>query len=107
MSTDETVTKEGLPYAIVRGGDSGVVCGFAEHVEDRVVRVLDARQMYEWDSTFVLIDLATNGVRNAESCRFSVPNGAPTLVLDACAIIECTPKGAKSLIDITAEHHKS
>jgi len=105
MSNDAQLNSEGLPYVIVRGSDSGVVCGYAEHVKDSVVRVYEARQMYEWDSTFVLIDLATIGVRNVKSCRFSVPSGGPVLVLDACAIIQCTKIAAENLCDVPTECH--
>lgn len=107
MSDDAKLNKNQVPYAIVRGSDSGVVCGYAEHVDKSVVRVYEARQMYEWDSTFVLIDLATTGVRTTGSCRFSIPSGGPILILDACAIIQCTVKAADDLIGVPTEKHES
>ena len=107
MSNDAKLNENKVPYAIVRGSDSGVVCGYAEHVDKSVVRVYKARQMYEWDSTFVLIDLATIGVRTVGSCRFSIPSGGPVLILDACAIIQCTEVAAQNLIDVPTEKHES
>ena len=95
------------PYAIVRCYRSGVLCGYAEHLGGEMVKIHEARQMFRWNSSFVLVDLATNGINIESKNRFSVPSGRPVTVTDACAIIECTDKAAKSLINIVAENHES
>ena len=96
---------KGLPYAILRCYRAGVVCGFAEPVGGEIVRVHRARQMYRWNSDFVLIDLATKGINKAEGCRFSVENARPVTLTDVCAIIECTTMAAEQLINHQAESH--
>jgi len=97
--------KEGNPYAIVRGYRSGVICGYARHIGRGCVEVHEARQMFRWNSTFVLIDMAVTGINKKEKCRFSQKSKLPITVTDACAILPCTQQAAKSLMEHEAESH--
>jgi hypothetical protein len=96
---------QSFPYAIVRCYRAGVLCGYAEYLGGELVKIHRARQMYRWDSSFVLVDLAVKGVRNSENCKFSVESPNPVIVTDACAILECTATAAQSLITIEAQNH--
>jgi hypothetical protein len=93
---------DGMDYCIIRSRDQGVICGYVESVNGRSVRVHQARQMYRWDSTFVLIDMANKGPRNAADCKFSEPSELPIDMLEACGVIRCTERAADGLIGIKA-----
>lgn len=92
----------GLRYAIVRSRDQGVMAGYVESIEGRTVTLRRARQLWRYDSRFVLPDLAEYGVRNAENCRFSCEMSQPMVMLEACGVIYCTEVGGKSIRAVPA-----
>lgn len=96
-SAPEPSTVDGLNYAIVRSREQGVMCGYVESIEGRTVTLRHARQIWRYDSTFVLPDIAEKGVRNVDACKFSVAMSQPMIMLEACGVITCTKIGAKSL----------
>ena len=100
---------EGLEYAIVRSREQGVMCGYIESIggpEGRSVTLRGARQMWSWDSKFVLPDVAEYGPASEEGCRFSVAMSRPALVLAACGIMYCTEEAGAALRAITAQDKK-
>jgi hypothetical protein len=98
------VNTDGLQYVIVRSRDQGVMCGYLAGYEGRVVRLLLARQMWRYDSRFVLPDLAEFGPRDASKCKFSAAvTSGETLMLEACGIIPCTSAGGEALRAVPAQ----
>lgn len=93
---------DGLKYAIVRSRDQGVMAGFVKAIEGRQVVLLSARQLWKWNSTFVLVDLAEYGVVNAKDSKFSCESSQEVVVLEACAVIYCTEKSATSIRSVAA-----
>jgi len=93
--------EDGLSYCIVRGYRMGVVCGWVDFdaVDGPIVEICEGRQMYRWDSAFVLADLAQSGVRHSSKCKFSEPQKVQK-VTDACQVFKCTKKAAKSLQEV-------
>ncbi len=94
---------DGLNYCIVRSREQGVMCGYVESVNGRTVRLQQARQMWRYDSRFVLPDIAEFGVRNATDCKFSTAMSQTATMLEACGILTCTKKGAESLQAVKAQ----
>jgi hypothetical protein len=103
VKTSEPKKLDGMDYCIVRSRNQGVVCGYVESFEGQTVKLHAARQMWRWDSTFVLQDIANNGPRNAGKCKFSEATEHPLYMLEACAIITCTEKAANALIAVKAQ----
>ena len=95
--------EDGLRYAIVRSRDQGVMAGFVKSIDGRTVTLVKARQLWKWDSKFVLVDLAEYGVRKAESCRFSCEASQDQLVFYACGITYCTDSAARSIRGVVAQ----
>ena len=91
-----------MKYCIVRSRDQGVMCGYVEKIEGSSVVMHEARQMWKWHSTFVLVDLAEKGPRKEASCKFSVAASQPLLVIGACAVMMCTQTAADALIKLEA-----
>lgn len=75
---------------IVRSRDAGVQFGYLLGYAGREVHLRDARQMWQWKAAKggTLLDCATHGV-NASGSKFSGPVSR-VIVLEACAIIDCT-----------------
>ena len=90
--------EENHPYCIFRGHECGVHAGYL--VESQVFgspnafKVAKARRLWRWDSKFTLTELANNGVRKAENCKFSEPSKNDVLLLDVFEILSCTKESA-------------
>lgn len=102
-SRSEPLQYEGWDYCIVRSLEQGVVCGYVESINGRTVKLHQARQMWKWDSSFVLQDIAEKGVRNPYNCKFSVAMSQPMYMLEACGVMTCTKIAAESLISLKAQ----
>jgi hypothetical protein len=93
-------------YCIVRSHSQGVLAGYVEDIDGRMVRLRDARQLYTWGSRFVLIELAAYGPRRVNEQRYSAPSVEPVLMLEACGVIPCSDEAAQAIRDIPAEVHE-
>lgn len=93
---------EGLRYAIVRSRNQGVMSGYVVDIQGQTVKLKRARQLWRYDSSFVLPDMAEHGVRNASECKFSAEMSQPMLMLEACGVIYCTQKGGESIRSVGA-----
>jgi hypothetical protein len=96
-------TYEGMDYCIVRSREQGVMCGYVESINGRTVKLHKARQIWKYDSTFVLVDIAEHGMRNPDKAMLSVALSQHIIMLEACAVMVCTSKAAKQLINIKAQ----
>ena len=92
------------PYCIFRGHECGVHAGYL--VENNIygspnaVKVAQDRRLWRWDSKFTLTELANNGPRKAENCKFSEPSKNEIILLDVFEILPCTKDSAKWLKEV-------
>ena len=93
-------------YCIVRSRDQGVMAGYVQAIEGRMVKLEKARQLYAWSSTFVLVELATQGPRRESEQKYSAESAEPVLMLEACGVLPCTPEVEKAIRAIVAERHE-
>lgn len=94
---------DGLKYVIVRSREQGVMSGYLVEYEGRTVKLLKARQIWRYDSKFVLTDFAEFGPRDASNCKLSCEVSGETIMLEACAIIPCTKEAGKAIRAIEAQ----
>ena len=95
-ATKPVIDTSGMVYCIIRSRDQGVICGYVERpdqITGRCVTVHSARQIWAWDSNFVLMDLAENGPRNVANMRMSAASSQPFRMLEACGIYICADGG--------------
>lgn len=82
---------------IVRSREAGVQFGYLQEyaADGSTVTVTNARQMWSWTAAKggTLLDCATHGVKEG---KFSTP-AKQVIVINACAIIDCTPEAVKTL----------
>ena len=74
-------------YCIVRGKEFGVFAGTVEVVENGRALLKDARRLWYWDGAASLSQLAVEGVKAPDNCKFTVP--VESIVL--CGVIEIIP----------------
>ena len=82
---------EGLEFVIVRSADAGVFAGYIFSRNGSEVKLVNSRRLWYWSGAASLSQLAMEGVKNPEACKF--PRIVPTMdVLGVCEIIPCTEK---------------
>ncbi len=78
-------------YVIVRGDRSGVFFGELANKNGQEVTLNNARKLFYWSGAGAVEQIAVDGVRNPEDCKFTVVVEEIT-VLDAIQILPCTEK---------------
>ena len=76
-------------YCIVRGRGFGVFAGTVEAVDGNRVLLKDARRLWYWDGAASLSQIALEGVKNPDGCKFTVTVES-VLLLDVIEIIPAT-----------------
>lgn len=84
---------------IIRGDRSGVEFGTLVEYKGSEVTLHNARRIWYWDGAATLSQLATNGTKKPENCRFTVYVDSIT-ILDAVEIIPCTNEAIKSIEEV-------
>jgi hypothetical protein len=102
IDSREPDTCDGLDYAIVRSRNQGVMCGYVESIDGQTVVLRQARQIWKYDSTFVLPDIAEHGMRNPDNAMLSVAMSQKCVMTEACGVMYCTKKAGEQLRNIKA-----
>lgn len=79
---------------LVRGIQSGVYFGEMVERKGQCVELKNARNLWGWKGANNLLDLAENGVRKPDNCRFSNTVGSIVLI-DICEIVPCSDVAIK------------
>ena len=86
-------------YYIVRGDRSGVFFGKISARNGSEVRMHKVRKLWYWDGACAVEQLALDGVKNPDNCKFTVTVEEMT-VTDAIQIIPCSEKAEKNLSEV-------
>lgn len=86
---------------IIRGDRSGVFFGTLSEKERQEVKLTNCRRLWYWSGAASLSQLAVEGVKNPDDCKFTVTVPEIT-ILDAIEIIPCSTK-AIEVIESTRE----
>ena len=92
------IKQEEIPgdYCIVRTYSAGVFAGIVEERKGKEVTMRNARRTWYWDGAASLSQLAMEGTKKPELCKF--PCEAEKIFLtEAIEIIPCTKKAIKSI----------
>ena len=76
-------------YVIVRGDRSGVFAGTLVSQEERKVVLSGVRRLWRWYGATECLQIATEGVKRPNDCRFTLTAESITL-LDAIEVIPTT-----------------
>lgn len=76
-------------YYIVRGDRSGVFFGRISYQNGGEVQMTDARCIWYWSGAASIVELAQNGVKYPDKCKFTVAVEEITIT-DAIEMIPCT-----------------
>ncbi len=85
-----------MKYVIVRTQSAGVFAGTLASPEGREVVLHDARRLWRWSGAASLSQLAMEGTKNPNACKFPC-SVARIFLLEAIEIIDVTKKAEVSL----------
>jgi hypothetical protein len=88
-----------MKYVIVRTYSAGVFAGFLESRKDREVVLRDARRIWYWAGAASLSQLAMEGTKKPNECKFPCKVDRVEL-LEAIEILDTTPQAQKSIEDV-------
>ena len=95
----EPVTKEKMPWQIVRTFSAGVFAGFVESRNGQEVVMRDAIRIWSWSGAASLSQMAVDGVKNPNECKFAV-TVQRVLLTQAIEILDVTEKAREILIGV-------
>ena len=84
---------------IIRGDRSGVEFGELVEQNSSVVTLKNARRLWYWAGAASLSQLAMDGTKRPQDCKFTVTVSSIT-ILDTVEIIPCTDKAIKSIEEV-------
>ena len=76
---------------IIRGDRSGVFFGTLVKKEGREVTLKDCRRLWYWDGAASISQIATEGVKKPNECKFTV-TVLEIVIMDTIEIIPCSPE---------------
>lgn len=83
-------------FCIVRCARAGVFFAKIKNIEGYVAELSEARRLWYWDGAASLSQLALEGVKFPDNCKFTVT--VPTMtVLGVIEIIPCADKAVASI----------
>lgn len=83
-------------YVIVRGNRSGVFAGELVSHEGQQVELKNVRRLWRWYGATECLQIATEGVKRPNDCRFTLTAASITL-LDAIEIIPTTAEAEANI----------
>lgn len=89
---------DGLPYVVIRSSDSGAHIGYLKSREGSTVSLVQARRLWYWSGAASLSQLALEGVKRPQECKFPAP--VNLCVLGVCEVIEATEVARKSIQEV-------
>lgn len=86
-------------YKIVRTFSAGVFAGEVIHHEGKEVTMINARRLWFWSGAASLSQLAMEGVKNPDRCKF--PTEVTKVILtEVIEILDCTEKARLSIATV-------
>lgn len=83
-------------YYIIRGDRSGVFFAQIESRDGTEAVLLNCRRLWYWDGAASISQLAMEGVKRPNNCKFTVTVSRMTIT-DMIEFIPCTPKAVQSI----------
>lgn len=81
--------KKEMPYVIVRTYSAGVFAGYLESRDGKEGVIRDARRLWYWSGAASLSQLAMEGVKKPDECKFPCTVDR-ILVTEIIEVLDCT-----------------
>ena len=87
---------DGLTFVIVRTYSAGVHAGYLKERNDKEVTLINSIRIWKWAGAATLSQLAMEGTKDPENCKFPQAVSSITLT-EAIEIIPCTEAARQSI----------
>jgi len=88
--------QEKSKYCTIRTYSAGVWVGIVDKMEGKYAEISDARRLWYWSGAASLSELAVNGVKNPDDCKF--PTAVDQVILtEVIEVIPMTEKAIESI----------
>ena len=94
--SNTAIRKDDMEFCIVRTYSAGVFAGYIKKRVGKEVEMVDARRFWYWEGAASLSQLAMEGVKNPDKCKFPC-EVLSTKLTEVIEIIPCTEAGKKSI----------
>jgi hypothetical protein len=88
-----------MQYVIVRTYSAGVFAGYLKSRAGKEVVLNNARRLWYWDGAASLSQLAMEGTKAPENCKFPI-DVDEVLLTEAIEILTVTPSAKKSIAEV-------
>lgn len=88
-----------MEYCMVRTYSAGVFAGYVEKREGKEATLRNARRIWYWDGAASLSQLAMEGTKKPENCKFPCEVGT-VILTEVVEIIPMTEKAKKSIAEV-------
>ena len=99
VSAKKAKEKNGLEYKIVRTYSAGVFAGYLESQKGKEVILRDARRLWYWSGASSLSQLAMEGVKNPDDCKFPCEVDKVQLT-EVIEILDCTKEAQDNIAGV-------
>ncbi|RPJ55928.1 MAG: hypothetical protein EHM12_11205 [Dehalococcoidia bacterium] len=90
---------DGLKFSIIRTYSAGVFAGYPKNINEKTGTVIKAIRIYYWDGACSLSQLAVEGTKKPENCKFAIE--VPEIYLsEIIEIIPCTKMSFESITGV-------
>ena len=86
-------------YVIVRTYSAGVFAGTLKSRNGREVTLTNARRIWYWDGAASLSQLAMEGTKSPQTCKFPCPVDE-VILLETIEILTCTESAKQSIMEV-------
>ena len=84
------IKRDGMSYVMIRTDSAGVHCGYLKSKEGKEVVLVDSIRIWKWAGAFTLSQLAMEGTKKPDNCKFDIPITTSITLTEAIEIIEMT-----------------
>ena len=90
---------DGMKYVIVRTYSAGVFAGYLESRKGKEVVIRNARRLWYWSGASSLSQLAMEGVKNPDECKFPCEVNRIELT-EVIEVLDCTEEAQESINNV-------
>lgn len=87
-----------MEYVVIRTYSAGVFAGFLKSRTGKEVELIEARRLWYWDGACSLSQLAKEGVKKPNDCKFAMP--VDIILTEAIEIIKTTEDAKKNIQEV-------
>jgi hypothetical protein len=96
---EKAESKNDYPFALVRTYSAGVYFGWIKEEKGDEIIMVDARNIWYWDGACSLMQIANDGVKNPDECKFT-QTVTEIKLKGVISVITCSKEAQDKLLSV-------